>query len=133
MYLICKNRYRRNYGTNFCKQPEAEYTVVGLDIVEMIMEEDGGMRAYPLFSFDPTRNLEVFYIGFDAGVKQGSFSHVEEYIFLVQGVLKMAIEGKEVIFRERQSICFFANVPPAYHNISDKICTAYNVIFYPVN
>jgi len=50
----------------FCRQPETEYTVAGLSEKEMITEEDGGMRAYPLFPFDPARNLEVFYIEFDA-------------------------------------------------------------------
>ena len=39
----------------FCRQPETEYTVAGLSEKEMITEEDGGMRAYPLFPFDPAR------------------------------------------------------------------------------
>lgn len=54
------------------------------------------MRAYPLFPFDPARNVEVFYIEFDAGVQHDSVPHVEgveEYIFLVQGALKMIIGG----------------------------------------
>lgn len=68
----------------FCRQPETEYTVAGLSEKEMIAEEDGGMRAYPLFPFDPARNVEVFYIEFDAGVQHDSMPHVEgveEYIF----------------------------------------------------
>lgn len=120
----------------FCRQPETEYTVAGLSEKEMITEEDGGMRAYPLFPFDPVRNVEVFYIEFDAGVQHDSVSHVEgveEYIFLVQGALKMIIGGKEVVLQEKQSIRFLADVPHAYHNVSDEMCTVYNVIFYPVN
>lgn len=120
----------------FCRQPETEYTVAWLSEKEMITEEDGGMRAYPLFPFDPVRNVEVFYIEFDAGVQHDSVSHVEgveEYIFLVQGALKMIIGGKEVVLQEKQSIRFLADVPHAYHNVSDEMCTVYNVIFYPVN
>ncbi len=81
----------------FYKQQGSEYTVAGPGAEEMIMEEDGRMRAYPLFPFDPARNLEVFYIEFDAGVKHGSLPHVqgvEEYIFLAQGELNMVIGGK---------------------------------------
>lgn len=92
------------------------------------------MRAYPLFSFEPVKNLEVFYIEFDAGVKYDSLPHVagvEEYILLVQGMLKMVIGGREVILQERQSMRFGADAPRAYYNISDGICTVYNVIFYP--
>ncbi len=118
----------------FCKEPETEYTVAGLEEKEMITEEDGGMRAYPLFPFDPVRNLEVFYIEFDAGVRHDSLPHVagvEEYILLVQGTLKMVIGGREVVLQERQSIRFRADVSHAYHNASEEVCTVYNVIFYP--
>ncbi len=120
----------------FCKEPETEYTVARLDAKEMITEEDGGMRAYPLFPFDPAGNLEVFYIEFDAGVRHDSLPHVagvEEYILLVQGTLKMVIGGKKVFLQERQSIRFRADVPHAYHNGSEEVCTVYNVIFYPDN
>ena len=120
----------------FCRQPETEYTVAGLSEKEMIMGEDGGMRAYPLFPFDPARNLEVFYIEFDAGVQHDSMPHVEgveEYIFLVQGALKMIIGGKEVVLQEKQSIRFGADISHTYHNVSDEVCTVYNVIFYPDN
>lgn len=120
----------------FCKQPETEYTVAGLSEKEMITEEDGGMRAYPLFPFEPARNVEVFYIEFDAGVQHDSVPHVEgveEYIFLVQGALKMIIGGKEVVLQEKQSIRFGADISHTYHNVSDEVCTVYNVIFYPDN
>ena len=120
----------------FCRQTETEYTVAGLSEKEMITEEGGGMRAYPLFPFDPARNLEVFYIEFDAGVTHGSLPHVagvEEYILPVQGTLKMVIGKKEVFLQKRQSIRFGADVPHAYHNVSDEVCTVYNVIFYPDN
>ena len=120
----------------FCRQPETEYTVAGLSEKEMITEEDGGMRAYPLFPFDPARNVEVFYIEFDAGVQHDSIPHVEgveEYIFLVQGALKMIIGEKEVVLQEKQSIRFGADISHTYHNVSDEVCTVYNVIFYPDN
>jgi len=58
---------------------------------------------------------------------------VEEYILPVQGTLKMVIGKKEVFLQERQSIRFGADVPHAYYNVSDEVCTVYNVIFYPDN
>jgi len=120
----------------FCKQEEAEYTVAGLGEENVITEENGGMRAYPLFPFDPVRNVEVFYIEFDAGVQHSSLPHVagvEEYVFLVQGTLKMVIGREEVLLQEKQSIRFRADISHEYHNISDSACAAYNVIFYPNN
>ena len=102
----------------------------------MITEEDGGIMAYPLFPFDPSRNLEVFYIEFDAEVTNYSLPHVagvEEYILSVQGNLKMVIGGNEVFLQERQSIRFGADISHKYHNVSDEVCNVYNVIFYPDN
>ncbi len=118
----------------FCKQQEAEYTVAGLGEENVITEENGGMRAYPLFPFDPVRNVEVFYIEFDAGMRHSSLPHVagvEEYVFLAQGTLKMVIGREEVLLQEKQSIRFGADISHEYHNVSDKACAAYNVIFYP--
>lgn len=120
----------------FCKQEEAKYAVAELSEKDVITEKSGGMRAYPLFPFDPVRNVEVFYIEFDAGVCHESLPHVagvEEYVFLVWGILKMVIGGKEVLLREKQSIRFGSDISHTYHNVSDKTCAAYNVIFYPNN
>lgn len=72
----------------FLQEQEAEYTVVDLQEHNMIMEENGSMRAYTLFSFDPVRGFEVFYIEFDVGCRPYSDRHndgVEEYIFVVKG------------------------------------------------
>lgn len=120
----------------FCKQKEAEYVLAGLDKDNVITEENGGMRAYPLFPFDPVRNVEVFYIEFDAGVSHKSLPHVagvEEYVFMVHGTLKMVIGGKELLMQEKESVRFGADIAHAYHNVSDKACIVYNVIFYPSN
>ncbi len=118
----------------FCKQQEANYMVAMLDENNVITEENGGMRAYPLFPFDPARNVEIFYIEFDAGVRHESLPHVagvEEYVFLVQGTLTMTLGDKEVCLQEKQSLRFEADIPHVYHNGSDKACVVYNVIFYP--
>lgn len=118
----------------FCRQQEAEYTVAGPLEKELITEENGGMRAYPLFPFDPVRNVEIFYIELDPGVKHDSLPHVmgvEEYVFLMQGTLKMVAGGEEIFLQEKQSIRFNADIPHAYHNVSEKPCRVYNVIFYP--
>ena len=78
----------------------------------------------------------MFYIEFDAGVQHESLPHVagvEEYVFMVQGTMKMVIGGKEVLLGEKRSIRFRADVSHGYHNVSEKACAAYNVIFYPNN
>lgn len=120
----------------FCRQEETEYMIAGPEDKDLIVEENEGMRAYPLFPFDPARTIEVFFIEFDAGVRHDSLPHVEgveEYLLLVQGTLDMVIGGNEIHLQERQSIRFRADIPHTYHNRSDKVCMVYNVIFYPDN
>lgn len=118
----------------FCRQPETEYLVAGPDGQEPMTEEDGRMRAYPLFPFDPVRNVEAFYLAFDAGVRHDSAPHVkgvEEYVFLIKGTLKMVVNGEEIVLAEKQSLRFLADVPHTYQNTSESLCEAYNMIFYP--
>lgn len=67
----------------FLEEQQPEYTVVDIAQEATISEDSGRMRAYPLFPYDPIRNVEIFYIEFDAGCKHISEKHndgVEEYI-----------------------------------------------------
>ncbi len=117
----------------FLQEHESEYTVVDLQEENMISEENGKMRVYTLFSFDPSRNFEVFYIEFDSGCSHCSNKHddcVEEYIFVIQGKLDMSLNGTKITLKEKQSIRFKANIPHSYINPYEDICKIYNIIFY---
>ncbi len=92
------------------------------------------MRAYPIFSYDPIRSMEMFYIEFDPGCHHTSDKHsdgVEEYIMVVSGKLQLLINGKEVVVRENEAIRFRADVPHAYNDPFAEKCLIYNIIFYP--
>ena len=85
--------------SSFLQEQEAEYTVVDLQEHDMITEENGCMRAYTLFGFDPVRGFEVFYIEFDAGCRHYSDRHndgVEEYIFVVKGKLDVTLNNRTI-------------------------------------
>ena len=118
----------------FCTQEEAYFQVVGLEDIEGITEENGGMKAYPMFPFDPARNVEVFFVELDAQVIHPSEPQrrgVEKYIFVMDGTLKVRIGEEEIILTSKQSMRFRADVEHAYCNFSDEHCTFYDMIFYP--
>lgn len=118
----------------FCKQEEADFQVADLENVEQITEEDGGMKAYLMFPFDPVRNVEVFFLELDAQVRHSSESQrrgVEKYIFVMSGTLMVIIGETEIMLTAQQSLRFRADVAHAYYNISDDQCTFYDMIFYP--
>lgn len=119
--------------SSFLKEQEAEYTVVEPQEQEIIIEENGKMRAYTIFAFDPVCSLEAFYIEFDAGCNHYSDKHndgVEEYVFIMKGTLNMLLNGQTVILKEKQAIRFEANIPHAYLNPYEDVCYVYNTIFY---
>ncbi len=117
----------------FLQEQETEYMIVDFKKQDMISEEDGKMRAYTLFPFDPIRSMEAFYIEFDAGCEHHSDKHnegVEEYVFVAQGRLDMLLSNKRISLSERQAIRFAANIPHSYLNPYDTQCCIYNTIFY---
>lgn len=119
--------------SSFCRQKETQYRLVFPDDENVITEENGRMRAFPLFPYDPVRNVEIFYIEFDAGVQHSSERHadgVEEYVFVIHGTLEMVLGQERVVLKEKQSIRFQADVPHSYNNGSEDPCSVYNMIFY---
>lgn len=119
--------------SSFLEEQQPEYAVVNLRNEEIISEDCGRMRAYPLFPYDPIRNVEIFYIEFDTGCRHASDKHnddVEEYILVQTGKLQLILNEQEIIVGEKQAIRFRADMPHAYNNPFDEQCTVYNIIFY---
>lgn len=118
----------------FLEGKQAEYEIASPNEQTVILGNEGKMRAYPLFTFDPVRRVETFYIEFDAGCCHHSEKHedgVEEHIFVLEGSLQLISGGKETVVQQKQAVRFRADMPHDYRNISGTICTVYNTIFYP--
>ncbi|MBD5150272.1 MAG: helix-turn-helix domain-containing protein [Oscillibacter sp.] len=118
----------------FLEAPQAEYTVVGPNQANLILGDNGKMRAYPLFTYDPVRSVETFYIEFDPDCRHSSDKHnngVEEHIFVLRGMLRLVLGDKTVDVSEKQAVRFRADMPHAYQNLSGSECAVYNTIFYP--
>lgn len=120
--------------SSFLEKQQAEYSVVNIEEKDVILEDSGRMRAYPLFAYDPVRNVETFYIEFDKGCRHASDKHndgVEEYVFVLAGKLLLSLDGNEIVVGEKQAIRFRADIAHGYNNPFDEVCTIYNTIFYP--
>lgn len=118
----------------FLEEQQAEYSVVNIRGKDVIAEDSGRMRAYTLFTYDPIRNVEAFYIEFDTGCRHASDKHadgVEETVFVIAGRLQLVLGGKEIVIEEKQAIRFHADIPHAYNNPFEESCAVYNTIFYP--
>lgn len=122
--------------SSFLEEPQAEYLVTGPDEANVILGNSGKMRAYPLFTYDPIRSVETFYIEFDPDCCHSSDKHdngVEEHIFILQGTLQLVFGDRLVEINEKQAVRFRADIPHTYQNLSNSKCAAYNTIFYPIH
>ena len=120
--------------SSFLQERQSEYTVIKISDEVSVTEDDGRMRAYTMFPYDPIRSMEVFFIEFDAKCHHASEKHsdgVEEYIMVLSGKLQLVINGKEVVVQKNEAIRFEADVPHEYNNPFSEGCSAYNIIFYP--
>ena len=120
--------------SSFLQERQSEYTVIKISDEVSVTEDEGRMRAYTMFPYDPIRSMEVFFIEFDAGCHHASEKHsdgVEEYIMVLSGKLHLVINGKEVVVQKNEAIRFEADVPHEYNNPFSEGCSAYNIIFYP--
>ncbi len=118
----------------FLEGPQAEYTVASPDRDKVILGDGGKMRAYPLFTYDPVRSVEAFYIEFDPNCRHFSDKHndgVEEQVFVLRGTLRLVLGDQAVDVREKQAVRFRADMPHSYENLSGEGCAVYNMIFYP--
>ena len=97
--------------SSFLQEQGAEYTVVDLQERNVLIEENGAMKVYTLFAFDPIRS-------------------VEEYIFVIHGKLDIVLNGTEITLGEKQAVRFEANIPHSYMNPYKDTCNIYNFIFY---
>ena len=118
----------------FLQERQPEYSIRSIREEEPITEDNGRMRAFPVFPFDPIRSMEVFFIEFDSGCSHASDKHndgVEEYLMVLSGSLQLMINGEEVLLQKDEAIRFRADVPHEYNNPFSEACSAYNMIFYP--
>ena len=117
----------------FLQEKKTKYSIADLSGQDAVSAENGAMRAYTLFSYDPVRSFEAFYNEFDPGCIHTSDKHndnVEETIFVISGRLDMVINGEKVTLSEKQAIRFSADVTHSYQNNYDRLCCVYNTIFY---
>lgn len=120
--------------SSFLEEPPSDYTVVDIHGEVPVTESNGKMRAYSMFSYDPIRSMEMFFVEFDSGCRHASEKHndgVEEYILVLTGQLQLVINDNRITLDQNQAIRFRADIPHEYHNPFVEPCTIYNIIFYP--
>ena len=61
--------------SSFLQEEKTKYSVVDISEENAVSAENGAMRAYTLFPYDPIRNFEAFYIELDRKSTRLNSSH----------------------------------------------------------
>ncbi|WP_304776299.1 helix-turn-helix domain-containing protein [uncultured Faecalibaculum sp.] len=96
-----------------------------------IEEEDGKMKAWLLFPFDPDNGTEIWRVTLDAGCVHSSQAHApgtREYILMESGDLTMTVGSCREQLTSRQALQFGADTAHQYATADG--CSFYNVITY---
>jgi transcriptional regulator with XRE-family HTH domain len=99
----------------------------------LLEELGGGYRVYPVISFDPKRPFEMYFLEMQEGISYKGESHegnVEEFIAVLEGNLKINVDGQDYIVNEGEYISFMAENPHVYENIGSKMLKAVMVLTY---
>jgi transcriptional regulator with XRE-family HTH domain len=120
--------------TSFLNEEKGLVSVVSLENLDPIIDEDGKYRVYPLFPFDVNKHFEIFSIQIDPGYSHYSEAHnpgVEEYITVTESALTMQFGEQSFRIELGNALRFFADQPHIYLNETEKVTKFQLLIFYP--
>lgn len=111
-----------------------ETTVVHRKQTMKQMDETSSYRVYCYYTTSPTRNFELFYCELDAHTSNQSIGHsdrAQEYIYVIQGELKLDTEHDTFTLFEGDSLTFDSSIGHTYIN-ENTIAASFMVInYYP--
>jgi transcriptional regulator with XRE-family HTH domain len=117
--------------TSLLEPPEAKAVYIQkADIPDL--EED----KYHIFSYypkDQDRSFEMYQIEMDAGCVHESIGHSSnssEYIMVMEGRMRLEVNGAEYLLQPDDALYFDASYPHTYQNTSEQRVKAVLIIYY---
>ncbi len=117
----------------FMEESEEELHIVSKFTTKPLLEENGKMRVYPLFSYDIERKFEVFTIVLYPDCEHRSEAHtqgVEENIIVTKGNMLLMIGEKMIQLVEGDAIRYKADIPHGYKNTTESEVVFQQIIYY---
>ena len=112
-------------------QPKLPYKVTKLAEIEPILDMDGGLKNYSLFS-DIENNFSVYQIEVGKKISWISEAHLHgtaEFVIVIQGTLEIKLEEKTFILKKGENLWFKADVPHSYCNLDEGTTIFHNILY----
>lgn len=119
----------------FMEEAESIFQFVSTKELKPIVEEEGKLSVYPLFSYDESRKFEVFTIELKPGCRHHSAPHnegVEEYVIVTEGALQLEMGQKCLQMVKGDAVRYPADIEHSYSNLSEENMVFQQIIFYRV-
>jgi len=90
-------------------------------------------RIHPMVPFDPQQSFEIYYLEFDPGPTFDGQPHgdnVYEYIFVLQGTLRVHVDGEDYNISANEFFKFRTRGPHQYTSVGDETARAIMQISY---
>ena len=112
-------------------QPKLPYKVTKLAEIEPILDMNGGLKNYSLFS-DIENNFSVYQIEVGKEISWISEAHLSgtaEFVIVIQGTLEIKLEEKTFILKKGENLWFKADVPHSYCNLDEGTTIFHNILY----
>lgn len=126
------NGYKVSFTSLIELSPEPA-TIVSIEEVQPIIEDEGKYINYPAFIFDEQHSFETYRILIAPGGSLYAEPHLagtEEFITVFAGSVKIEVADKEYCLNEGDSIRFMADAPHSYRNVGEKECQLSMLLYY---
>ena len=112
-------------------QPKLPYKVTKLAEIDPILDMNGELKNYSLFS-DIENNFSIYQIEVGKEISWISEAHLHgtaEFITIIQGTLEIKLEDKTFILKKGENLWFKADVLHSYRNLGEEITIFYNILY----
>ena len=112
-------------------QPKLPYKVTKLAEIEPILDMNGELKNYSLFS-DIENNFSVYQIEVGKEISWISEAHLRgtaEFVIVIQGTLEIKLEEKTFILKKGENLWFKADVPHSYCNLDEGTTIFHNILY----
>ncbi len=126
------NGYKVSFTSLVEKTPESS-SVIRLEDISPIIEDDGKYINYPVFNFDENRLFEIYRIVIEPMGELEASPHLagtEEYITVFDGDVEITADSEVFNLCRGDSVRFKADVQHKYKNTGDVEAQLSMLIFY---
>ncbi len=120
--------------TQLMSRPETDIEIVDKSEIQPLVEDNGKIRNFPIFPFDSIRRFEMYSLELDGGGHLEAEAHpqgTQEFITVFSGMVTINVNGEDFLITNGSSMRFKADIPHAYKNSGDDVCSLSMVIYYP--